>query len=233
MVEIPYWWDRAIDSPAAAIHRECPDLLSNPTGSSPIPLVPPRAMAYEYIDCLAHGQAWDGIQDITGWWMSEKMDGVRAYWDGNYSRSRQGNKINAANWFTQHLPSDITLDGEIWMGRSTSFEDINRLLKAKSANWDSVGYYIFDLPSSSGTYDQRIAEMERLGRTLPDHIHIVSNILCTGTHHLREHLAHIIKNRGEGIIIRQPDAPYKKGTTNAVLKVKVPLRPIFLSLSGL
>src|SRR5262245_3509497 len=29
---------------------------------------------------LAH--AWDGASDLTGWWLSEKLDGVRAYWDG-------------------------------------------------------------------------------------------------------------------------------------------------------
>lgn len=28
---------------------------------------------------LAH--AWDNEQDLTGWWLSEKLDGVRAYWN--------------------------------------------------------------------------------------------------------------------------------------------------------
>src|SRR6476660_3360474 len=29
---------------------------------------------------LAH--SWDNAADLSGWWMSEKLDGVRAYWDG-------------------------------------------------------------------------------------------------------------------------------------------------------
>src|SRR5215211_5227930 len=27
-------------------------------------------------------ETWDGVIDPTGWWLSEKLDGVRAYWDG-------------------------------------------------------------------------------------------------------------------------------------------------------
>ncbi len=27
-------------------------------------------------------ESWDNALDLSGWWMSEKLDGVRAYWDG-------------------------------------------------------------------------------------------------------------------------------------------------------
>src|SRR3954452_1221988 len=37
---------------------------------------------------LAH--SWDNAADLSGWWMSEKLDGVRAYWDGRQFLSRQG-----------------------------------------------------------------------------------------------------------------------------------------------
>ena len=33
-------------------------------------------------------------QDISGWVMSEKLDGIRAYWDGKQLISRQGNPFN-------------------------------------------------------------------------------------------------------------------------------------------
>ena len=47
---------------------------------------------------LAH--PWDNDTDLTGWWMSEKLDGVRAWWDGRRFLSRQGNVYHAPAWFT-------------------------------------------------------------------------------------------------------------------------------------
>jgi len=46
--------------------------------------------------------------------MSEKLDGVRAYWDGKQFLSRQGNLYHAPAWFTEHLPA-VPLDGELWI----------------------------------------------------------------------------------------------------------------------
>src|SRR3712207_5223815 len=31
---------------------------------------------------LLLAESWDSAADLSGWWMSEKLDGVRAYWDG-------------------------------------------------------------------------------------------------------------------------------------------------------
>ena len=48
---------------------------------------------------LLLAESWDGDADLTGWWMSEKLDGVRAYWDGKQFLSRQGNRLHAPDWF--------------------------------------------------------------------------------------------------------------------------------------
>ncbi|CBQ72011.1 related to DNA ligase [Sporisorium reilianum SRZ2] len=56
--------------------------------------------------------------DPTGWWISEKLDGVRAFWDGQRLYSRQKIEWNAPSWW-KRLPKDITLDGELWMARGT------------------------------------------------------------------------------------------------------------------
>jgi hypothetical protein len=52
---------------------------------------------------LAH--SWDNAADLSGWWMSEKLDGVRAYWDDKQFLSRQGNLYHAPDWFIEHLPT--------------------------------------------------------------------------------------------------------------------------------
>ena len=55
--------------------------------------------------------------DLQGYWVSEKYDGVRGYWDGQRLRTRGGEPITPPAWFTAGWP-DTTLDGELWAGRS-------------------------------------------------------------------------------------------------------------------
>ena len=64
---------------------------------------------------------WDSATDLAGWWLSEKLDGVRAYWDGTQFISRQGNLYHAPDWFSAGLPK-VALDGELWLGRK-KFQD--------------------------------------------------------------------------------------------------------------
>src|SRR5262245_42829230 len=65
---------------------------------------------------LPLAESWDFSADPTGWWLSEKLDGVRAYWDGKQFFSRLGNLFHAPDWFVAGLP-DVPLDGELWIGR--------------------------------------------------------------------------------------------------------------------
>ena len=65
---------------------------------------------------LLLAETWDLTVDPTGWWLSEKLDGVRAFWDGKQFLSRQGNLFHAPDWFVAGLPSE-PLDGEFWLGR--------------------------------------------------------------------------------------------------------------------
>ena len=63
-------------------------------------------------------KTWSGT-DPAGWWMSEKLDGVRAWWNGYRLTTRTGNEIHAPASFVASLPVGITLDGELWAGRRT------------------------------------------------------------------------------------------------------------------
>ena len=153
--------------------------------------------------------------------MSEKMDGIRAYWDGGKLLSRYGNELSGPGWFTAGLPITLTLDGELWMGQDTSFENINSILRSKTGDWSQIQYYVFDLPSSVGPFETRLEEMKRLKAIFPSHVHIVKHQKCEGISHLMEYLTSILTNRGEGVIVRQPQTHYIKGHTTSILKVKV------------
>lgn len=54
--------------------------------------------------------------DPSGWFMSEKLDGIRCYWNGSCMYSRVGNIINAPKEWKEKLPK-IALDGELWSSR--------------------------------------------------------------------------------------------------------------------
>ena len=75
-------------------------------------------------------------QDPAGLLMSEKLDGIRAKWNGHTLRTRKGNLINAPGWFLAQLPKGDVLDGELWAGRGR-FQDVLSYTKATpiTAEW--------------------------------------------------------------------------------------------------
>ena len=151
-------------------------------------------------------------------WMSEKMDGIRAYWNGKTLYSKYGNQISVPSSFTRGLPC-IQLDGELWMGRG-SFSTLQKILKSKdSDDWEGVKYMVFDLPGSEETYGSRISELKEL--RLPSHVHIVEVNVCEDKQHLARTLDVITKDGGEGLMIHDPNSPYIAGRTSVALKVKV------------
>ena len=168
-----------------------------------------------------HGEEWNGKQDQTGWWMSEKYDGIRGYWNGNKLLSRQGKEINYPEWFTKDLPSDISLDGELWMGRNT-IEKLTTLInstKINEDNWKLVKFMIFDLPKSKEPFESRIEQLAMI--TLPSHAIIVNHEKCKGNDHIFDRMKSITNENGEGLILNEPNSFYTNERTNSLLKIKV------------
>jgi DNA ligase-1 len=111
-----------------------------------------KAKAQKNIPQLLLAQKWELTQNPKGWWVSEKLDGVRAYWDGTYVFggvginflrsfiSRLGNEFLAPNFYTEGLP-DFPLDGELWVGRKMFSKTIS-IVKSKDAgeHWKKVVY---------------------------------------------------------------------------------------------
>lgn len=154
-------------------------------------------------------------------WISEKLDGVRAYWDGLKFLSRHGKLIETPKWFIEGMPV-IPLDGELWIGRET-FEKLIALLNLKDknhSNWKEVLYYIFDLPSSSAPFEHRIQQLKAMDQ-LPNHVKIVTSIECTSKETMEAMLDKILEGGGEGLMARQPHSLYSQGLSNSTLKVKV------------
>jgi DNA ligase-1 len=167
---------------------------------------------------LAH--KWEVDHDPTGWWMSEKLDGIRAYWDGEGFVSRLGNRFAAPAWFVEHLPAN-TLDGELFAGRKL-FQKTTSIVRSGAGGdaWRELRYVVFDAPNHGGTFEERAAFCkELLSGELP-YAAWQDHVACEGFEHLRRELARVEGLGGEGLMLRQPRSPYVAGRSSTLLKVK-------------
>ncbi|GAA5891497.1 hypothetical protein JCM6882_004492 [Rhodosporidiobolus microsporus] len=121
----------------------------------------------------------DGKRDPEGWWVSEKLDGVRAYWDGQSTLyTRTGNVINAPASFLAHLPRGLTLDGELFLGRDR-FDETSGIVRTKvpGVEWGGIRYLVFDIPSMGDSpFESRQAKLESLFPLAPPSILAASSI---------------------------------------------------------
>ncbi len=168
---------------------------------------------------LAH--TWENDVDLAGWWMSEKLDGVRAYWDGQGFVSRLGNPFLAPDWFTAGLP-DHPLDGELWIGRRRFQETISVVRRMdRSDAWRQVRYVLFDAPAVDGPFEARLELLrEAFAPGKHEFTHYLEHVPCAGVDHLREELARIEALGGEGLMLRKPGSRYVAGRSSTLLKVK-------------
>lgn len=169
---------------------------------------------------LAH--SWTTDVDLTGWWMSEKLDGVRAYWDGTQFISRQGNVYHAPDWFIEDLPKDVHLDGELWLSRKGFQRAVSIVRRQdKSDQWKEITYLVFDAPAVDDVFEARMAYISQLlDEAQPKYARPHTHERCKGTDHLREELARVEELGGEGLMMRKPSSKYEVGRSFSLLKVK-------------
>jgi len=169
---------------------------------------------------LAH--KWENELDPRGWWMSEKLDGVRAWWTGSIFLSRLGNRFYAPAWFTASLP-DHHLDGELWLARKQFNECVSIVRRQdESDHWKKIKYLVFDAPHLNTPFEERVAYLKSWHSTLadPSRVTIVEQLYCEGTHHLKSELARVEGLGGEGLMMRRPGSKYESGRSTSLLKVK-------------
>jgi DNA ligase 1 len=168
---------------------------------------------------LAH--AWDNAADLSDWWISEKLDGVRAYWTGKQFLSRDGNPYHAPDWFVEKLP-DIPLDGELWIDRGKFQQTVSVVRRQdKSDHWKTVRYVVFDAPAQQDPFEERMTFLKDVLSSLTcQHTTLLDQERCTGEQHLRKKLAEIEALGGEGLMLRQPASLYEVGRSSTLLKVK-------------
>ncbi|MBW3601006.1 MAG: DNA ligase, partial [Planctomycetes bacterium] len=170
---------------------------------------------------LLLAQTWDNSQDLTGWWLSEKLDGVRAFWDGKSFHSRLGNLFHAPDWFKEGLP-DSPLDGELWLDRKTFQQTVSIVRRQdKPDTWRKVAFLVFDAPQLREPFEDRHAYLQGVFQEhAPPFARLLDQDRCTGLPHLRKELSRIESLGGEGLMLREPGSLYEAGRSMTLLKVK-------------
>lgn len=165
---------------------------------------------------------WQHGQDPAGFWVSEKLDGVRAIWDGHQLRFRSGRIVPAPDWFTAALPAQ-PLDGELWLGRGT-FDALSAIVRKASpldAEWRQVRYMIFELPDFSGSFSQRVEQMRVVtAQAQLAWLQAVPQFQVANAAQLMARYHEVIATGGEGLMLHRADALYHTGRSDDLLKLK-------------
>ena len=160
--------------------------------------------------------------DVTRYLVSEKLDGVRAFWDGTTLRTRAGNVIKAPAWFFERFPA-VPLDGELWSGRGT-FERLSGSVRKDDpvdAEWREVRYMLFELPDAPGTFRERVSALrEIVARVGVPWLQVVEQFEVGSRKELDQRLASVVRAGGEGLMLHRADALYATGRSDDLLKMK-------------
>ncbi len=163
----------------------------------------------------------DGV-NLAEYLVSEKLDGVRGYWDGEKLMSRQGNVINAPEWFIKKFPSEA-LEGELWINRS-SFEKVSQTTRCQTCDneaWRDVRFMIFDLPKSSEIFSKRYEAMKILvAQADSKYLQVIDQFEVEDAAALKKNLNLVIKNGGEGLMLHRKNSRYIAKRTDDLLKLK-------------
>ena len=162
-----------------------------------------------------------GTIKLSDYWVSEKYDGVRAYWDGQKLVSRNGNTFFAPNWFIAGLPAE-PLDGELFLGHGR-FADTSGIVRRQTAHvgWKNITYLVFDLPAHPGTFEQRYAALIALFKHAPSNYwQVVRHDPIVSEQALKTRFNTTVQNGGEGLMLRRIRSIYQAKRNDDLLKYK-------------
>ena len=188
-------------------------------------------IAFMVLNLSAHAQAGAALLlaevaekniDPSAYLVSEKLDGVRAIWDGKVLRFRSGQQVPAPQWFIKALPANA-LDGELWLARG-QFEALSGIVRSFPPNdqdWRKVRYELLELPDAPGSFSERYQRLQAIVAALKfPQIHVVEQRTLSSNQELRDWLENVVAAGGEGLMLHLASAPYQTGRQDVLLKLK-------------
>jgi len=159
---------------------------------------------------------------LQDYWVSEKYDGVRGFWDGHTLRTRGGETVAAPAWFTAGWP-EVPMDGELWAGRGrfSHAQSTTRQQLPDDAAWRTMRFMVFDLPAHGGPFDERLPTLktlvERLGQPW---VQAVPQQRVATDAALQTLLRRTVRAGGEGLMLHRGASLYRAGRSDDLLKLK-------------
>ena len=159
---------------------------------------------------------------LADYWVSEKYDGVRGYWDGQQLRTRGGETVHAPAWFTAGWPA-TPMDGELWAGRGrfAQAQSTTRQQRPDDAAWRQMRFMVFDLPQHGGTFDERLPALTALVEGLRQPwVQAVPQARVGTDAALQALLRRTVRAGGEGLMLHRGASLYRSGRSDDLIKVK-------------
>lgn len=160
--------------------------------------------------------------DLRDYWVSEKYDGMRGYWDGQQLLTRGGQRVFAPVWFTAGWP-EVPMDGELWAGRGQFQQTVSTVRKQipDDGAWRSIRFMVFDLPAHGGTFTNRIPALNAHVQQIDQPwLQAVPQWKVTSHQALGKLLTQNVKANGEGLMLHRGASMYRGGRSDDLLKVK-------------
>lgn len=183
-----------------------------PANGAPASSVPALMLANVYRDDLV----------LADYWVSEKYDGVRGYWDGQALWTRGGERIAAPAWFTAGWPAE-PMDGELWAGHGRFARAVStvRQQTPNDAAWRTLRFMVFDLPAHGKTFTERIPALHGvISRIDLPWVQAVAQSKVAHAQALQALLDKTVKNGGEGLMLHRGASLYKGVRSDDLLKLK-------------
>jgi DNA ligase-1 len=165
---------------------------------------------------------YQGNENLSNYWVSEKYDGIRGYWDGHQLLSRSGKELNPPTWFVQGWP-DTPFEGELWAGLG-QFEQAASVIQQKQAAdsaWRAMRIMVFDMPTPAKTFTERIDVYQGLVKHIgKPWLQAVTQSQATSHPDLKALLDQTVQAGGEGLVLHRGSSMYQSVRNADVLKVK-------------
>jgi DNA ligase-1 len=163
-------------------------------------------------DTMQHGVHWNG-EDVSGWAVTQKFDGCRAFWDGSVMWTRGGKAIPLPQSWIDALPAGKPLDGEVYFGVDGQRKCASAVRFGKFL--DGMTFQVFDVPKAHGDYRTRMATV--VGNDIVQPVQIGT---AASNEDALAQMTAIHAAGGEGLMLRHPAHTYHAGRTSHMLKMK-------------
>ena len=161
-------------------------------------------------------------EDASNYLMSEKLDGVRAYWDGKQLYFRSGRLIHPPAWFTERFPTH-PMDGELWIGRG-QFERLSgivRRLQANDEEWRQIQYCLFESPLAAGDFRQRMHNLQNtVAKVSIPWLRVIPHESVKSVEQITARLKQLTLQKAEGLVLHLASAEFQAGRSEFVYKLK-------------